>query len=154
MRQKSIGVVAEEAGVAASTIRYYERIGLLPQPEREGGRRRYGSWISGQLRLIRSAKQVGFTLGEIQTLVHGFPSRTPPAERWRTLSRQKIVTLEKKIALMRNMKSVLENTLHCQCATLEECAPQGCDGGENTRVSLCSPVPVRSVDAAGSAHGQ
>ena len=137
MQQKRIGLVAEEAGVAASTIRYYERIGLLPEPERESGRRQYGSSISGQLKLISSAKNAGFSLGEIQTLVHGFPSRTPPSERWQALSKDKIASLEEKIALLRRMKSTLENTLRCHCATLEECASQGCDSGKTARVSLC-----------------
>ena len=88
MQQKRIGMVADKAGIAASTIRDYERIGLLPSPERESGKRQYGSAVSGQLKLIRSAKQAGFTLGEIQTLLHGFPSRTPPAQRWQDLSKE------------------------------------------------------------------
>ena len=137
MDGKRIGMVAEEAGIAASTIRYYERIGLLPEPERESGMRQYDSRISGQLKLIGSAKSAGFSLGEIQTLVHGFPSRTPPAVRWQALSKAKIAALEKKISLLRGMKSALENTLRCHCATLEECASQGCDSGRNVRVSLC-----------------
>ena len=146
MQRMRIGMVAEEAGLAASTIRYYERIGLLPEPERESGRRQYGSSVSGQLRLIRSAKHAGFTLGEIQTLVHGFPSGMPPSELWQALSKQKIASVVKKIACMREMKSMLQNTLRCHCSTLEECASQKCNSGNDTYASLCcAPLPVRSA---------
>ena len=65
----SIGNVSARAGVRASAIRYYERLGLLPEPERAGGRRRYDESILEWLSLIALARESGFTIGEIKQLV-------------------------------------------------------------------------------------
>jgi MerR family redox-sensitive transcriptional activator SoxR len=149
--QKSIGVVAKEAGVAASTIRYYERIGLLPELGRSGGKRRYDDSVSAQLRVIRLAQQGGFSIREIKTLLHGFPSETSPAERWRALSIGKIKSLETKITHLREMKSMLMNTLRCHCATLADCASEQCHDDGRTSLSLCVPCsPAAKPAASGS----
>jgi MerR family redox-sensitive transcriptional activator SoxR len=122
MQLVSIGVIAQKSGIATSTIRYYERIRLLPPPKRVSGKRRYDSSVLEKLRVIRLAQQAGFTIAEIQTLLHGFPANTPPSKRWQTLAVEKIVELEEMIVQIRAMKSMLEETLQCKCATLEECA--------------------------------
>ena len=72
----TIGEVARRAGVRASAIRYYEEAGLLEEPERVGGKRRYDEEALRRLALIGGAKRAGFTLGEIRTLLHGFPAGT------------------------------------------------------------------------------
>jgi DNA-binding transcriptional MerR regulator len=78
----TIGEVAGRAGVRASAIRYYEEAGLLEEPERVGGKRRYDEEVLRRLALIGSAKRAGFTLGEIRTLLCGFPAGTGAAQRW------------------------------------------------------------------------
>lgn len=94
----TIGEVARRAGVRASTIRYYEEAGLLEEPERVGGKRRYNEEVLRRLALIGGAKRAGFTLGEVRTLLHGFPAATGAAQpgrrslrrswsRWTMLSR-------------------------------------------------------------------
>ena len=66
----TIGRVARAAGVAIDTIRYYEREGLLPEPERRlSGYRDYAPDAITRLRFIRRAKELGFTLGEIRELL-------------------------------------------------------------------------------------
>ncbi|MEP7186749.1 MAG: heavy metal-responsive transcriptional regulator [Rhodanobacter sp.] len=66
----TIGAVAKRVGVAIDTIRYYEREGLLPEPERRAsGYRNYGEEAVSQLRFIRRAKGLGFTLEEIRELL-------------------------------------------------------------------------------------
>ena len=65
----TIGEVASRAGVAASAIRYYESIGLLPKPERESGQRRYDESVLGRLGFIGVAQAAGFKLPEIKELV-------------------------------------------------------------------------------------
>jgi MerR family copper efflux transcriptional regulator len=66
----TIGVVARRVGVAIDTIRYYEREGLLPEPARRAsGYRSYGEGAVTQLRFIRRAKELGFTLEEIRELL-------------------------------------------------------------------------------------
>lgn len=126
MQDFGIGEIADKAGIATSTIRYYEEIGLLPPAERVSGKRRYNKGILDKLRVILLAKQVGFSIGEIQTLLHEFPDNTPPSERWRTLAEYKIPEIEAQIQQMKPMKSLLESTLSCQCKTLEDCAKDGC----------------------------
>jgi MerR family transcriptional regulator, redox-sensitive transcriptional activator SoxR len=117
-----IGEIACKAGVAASTIRYYERIGLLPAPERASGKRRYDLSILGKLRVIRLAQEVGFSLAEIQSLLHDFPAETPPANRWEVFAGRKIAELNEWIEEAQMRKSFLESTGECHCASLEDCA--------------------------------
>ncbi|MCT7094655.1 MerR family transcriptional regulator, partial [Salmonella enterica] len=66
----TIGAVARRVGVAIDTIRYYEREGLLPEPlRRASGYRSYDEGAVRQLRFIRRAKDLGFTLEEIRDLL-------------------------------------------------------------------------------------
>ena len=66
----TIGAVARRAGVGIDTIRYYEREGLLPEPQRRAsGYRDYGPDVVERLRFIRRAKDLGFTLEEIRELL-------------------------------------------------------------------------------------
>ncbi len=118
----TIGEVARRAGIRASAIRYYEEAGLLPEPERVGGKRRYDEEVLRRLALIWGAKRAGFTLGEIRTLVHGFPAETGAAERWRTLASEKLGEVDEAIAQLRETRELLEEALRCECASLDECA--------------------------------
>jgi DNA-binding transcriptional MerR regulator len=94
----TIGEVARRAGVATSSIRYYERIGLLPKPERVGGQRRYDAEVLGKLGFIGVAQSAGFKLAEIRELIDGVLERT------------------------REMKGWLEVAQQCGCASPSECA--------------------------------
>ena len=65
----TIGGLARAAGVHVETIRYYQRLGLVPEPPRPpGGHRRYSRETADQLAFIRRAQQLGFTLAEIKSL--------------------------------------------------------------------------------------
>ena len=65
-----IGTLARQADVAIDTVRYYERQGLLPAPERtQSGYRSYAADDVARLRFIRRAKTLGFTLAEIRELL-------------------------------------------------------------------------------------
>ena len=72
MAQLSISQVARQASIRPSAIRYYERVGLLPQPQRRGGQRRYDHDVLPRLIIIQRARQLGFTLSEIRQLFFGF----------------------------------------------------------------------------------
>ena len=122
MKQWTIGDVAARAGVPASTIRYYEEIELLPRAQRLNGRRRYDRAILPRLNIIRLAQEAGFTLDEIHTLVHDFPEDTAPSARWQVMARQKLDELDERLRTIEAMKGILQQTLNCECATLEECA--------------------------------
>ena len=122
MTKKSIGEVAREAKVEASTLRYYESIGLLLPAERVNGQRRYDEESMKRLTVIQIAKEAGFTLKEIDTLLSGFSDDTPPSRRWKTLASSKLIEIDALIAKAQGMKMVLEEGLNCDCLSLNVCA--------------------------------
>jgi MerR family transcriptional regulator, redox-sensitive transcriptional activator SoxR len=128
MDELAIGEVARRAGIRTSALRYYERVGLLPAPKRVSGRRRYDESTVQMLRLIQLAQGAGFTVAEIQTLLHGFAPETPPAARWQPLARKKMQELDALIHRAQQMKRVLETGLNCGCLRLEDCAIVLADG--------------------------
>ncbi len=121
----TIGDVARRAGVNTSALRYYERVGLLPEPARVNGQRRYDAGILKHLALVRMAQEAGFTIEEIRTLVSGFPAETPPGDRWRELARRKRPEVDALIRRMLIVRQVLEESLRCDCLTLDACADHG-----------------------------
>ena len=118
----TIGEVARRAGVRSSAIRYYEQVKLLPDPERVGGKRRYEEGVLRRLALVGGAKRAGFTLGEIHTLLHGFPAGTGASERWQALASEKLGEVDEAIAQLRETRELLEEALRCECTSLDECA--------------------------------
>jgi MerR family redox-sensitive transcriptional activator SoxR len=113
----TIGDVARDAGLRASTIRYYERLGLLPAPERRSGRRRYTEAVLPRLAVIRFARESGFTLREISKLFAG----RPYSARLRDLANDKIAELAVTLERIKTMQSLLRSALRCNCLTAEEC---------------------------------
>jgi MerR family transcriptional regulator, redox-sensitive transcriptional activator SoxR len=118
----TIGEVARRAGVATSSIRYYERIGLLPEPDREGGQRRYDPDVLGKLGFIGVAQSAGFKLREIKELVEGVDGADGLGEQMRSLSSRKLGEIEALLERTRAMKGWLEVAKECGCATPAECA--------------------------------
>ncbi len=125
----SIGEVAKQVGVRTSALRYYESIGLLPAPKRINGQRCYEESILQRLAILQLAQKAGFSMAEIDELLHGFAEDTPPAERWREMAHKKMAELDAQISRAQQMKTLLEHGLRCNCLRLEECAmvmEQGC----------------------------
>ena len=118
----TIGEVARRAGVAASSIRYYERIGLLPQPDRLAGQRRYDAAVLGRLGFIGVAQSAGFKLREIKELVASVDSANGMGEQMRSLSGQKLSEVEALLERTKAMKGWLEVAKQCGCATPADCA--------------------------------
>ena len=92
METWTIGELARKAGIRASAIRFYESVGLLAKPPRASGWRRYDSDALGRLGVIQGARDLGFSLGEIKTILTG--SRTerrlrPVGKLWRARSSRK-----------------------------------------------------------------
>jgi MerR family redox-sensitive transcriptional activator SoxR len=118
----TIGEVARRAGVATSSIRYYERIGLLPEPDRFGGQRRYEADVLGKLGFIGVAQSAGFKLREIKELIEGVDGANGLGEPMRSLSSQKLGEVEALLERTKAMKGWLEVARECGCATPAECA--------------------------------
>lgn len=118
----TIGEVAKRAGVASSSIRYYERIGLLPEPQRQQGQRRYDPTVLGKLGFIGVAQGAGFKLSEIKELLDGVDSANGMGEQIRELSSRKLGEVEALLERTKAMKGWLEVAKECGCATPGECA--------------------------------
>lgn len=110
----SIGEVAEIVGVATSTLRYYEEIGLIPEPQRLNGRRRYAEDILPVLALIQLAKDSNFTLDEIKELLHDFPAEMPVSERWQIIAERKIAEVDAIIQQAQSTKELLVESISCE----------------------------------------
>ena len=117
----SIGEVARQTGLRPSAIRYYESIGLVPEPERRSGQRRFGTSVVGRLALIRAAQGAGFTLNEVRALFDGFPKHAAASDRWRTMASAKLPEIQELIDRAERMKGWLELLAHCECADLVAC---------------------------------
>jgi MerR family redox-sensitive transcriptional activator SoxR len=117
----TIGQLAERSGVPATTIRYYEREGLLPEPDRIGGQRRYEREHEQGLAAITLAKRAGFSLREIERFITGFAPTTPPSARWRKMAGAKLEELDRRVVEIERMRSVLQLGLACNCLSLDEC---------------------------------
>lgn len=116
-----IGQLAHRAGLRASAIRYYERLGLLAPPHRVGGQRRYSPDALDRVLLIRFASEMGFSLAEIKLFLSGLRENAPVGPRWKKLATKKISEVEESIARSLRLKTLLQNLLHCRCASLKQC---------------------------------
>lgn len=118
----AIGEVAARMGVAPSAIRYYESEGLIDPAVRVSGRRRYPESIFARLTIIRMAQEAGFSIVEIRRLVYGFAPEVAASERWHALAETKLHEIDARIARLERMRTVLHQSLACQCLTLDSCA--------------------------------
>ncbi|QTH45322.1 MerR family transcriptional regulator [Cohnella sp. LGH] len=117
----SIGEVAEKCGTTTSALRYYEQIGLLQPPHRKNGKRVYDVEVLGRIETIKLAQSAGFQIQEIKQLLDGFDLQVAPSERWRLMAMRKQNELEAKIQQMTRMKTILANSVNCDCLSWEEC---------------------------------
>jgi MerR family redox-sensitive transcriptional activator SoxR len=116
----TIGQVAAAVGLNASAVRYYERRGVMPEPERAGGQRRYGRDAIARLRTIRAAQQAGLSLDEIAQLLAGAEDGES-AEVLRELAERRLPDVEALIERAQAMKGWLELAAECRCASLDVC---------------------------------
>lgn len=124
MDELTIGEIAALAGIQASTLRYYEQIGILPRPVRKSGQRRYSRDILQILAVIQLAKEANFSLPEIRALLYDYSEHSTPSERWKELARQKLREVNEVIARAQEMKQLLEEGLECDSLLyeLDSCA--------------------------------
>jgi len=117
-----IGELARQADVRVSTIRYYERRGLL-SPGGRGirGQRRFDAAALDRLAFVRLAQAGGLTLSEIRSLLHGFPPATAAPARWRSVRAAKLAALDARMRALRAARRHLRATTACRCADLDEC---------------------------------
>jgi MerR family transcriptional regulator, redox-sensitive transcriptional activator SoxR len=118
----SIGALARLSGVSVSAIRFYEREGLLPEPERLGGQRRYTAAAARRLEVIGVAKRAGLSLAEIGVLLGSVERGAPVHRELRALASAKLPQVDAEIDRARTARDWLAIASECGCDTLEECA--------------------------------
>jgi MerR family transcriptional regulator, mercuric resistance operon regulatory protein len=100
--------VAQQADVNAQTLRYYERRGLLPEPERSpGGYRAYSADAVRLVRFVKRAQALGFTLDDIEELLHLAGGGPASCEEAKTMARARITDLDQRIAELVGMRDAL-----------------------------------------------
>lgn len=111
MPKGTIGQVARASGVAVETIRYYERVGLLPSPARSaGGYRLFADGTVARLRFIQRAKRLGFTLDEVQRLLHLADNKAASSDV-RALAAEKLAGIEARLRDLQNMRDALASLI-------------------------------------------
>jgi DNA-binding transcriptional MerR regulator len=77
-----------------------------------------------QISLIVLIKRAGFTLAETRTILFGLSERTPPPDVWRELAQRKLLEIKQTLAEAKAVKKILEEGLHCDCISLDDCLRQ------------------------------
>src|SRR6056297_1348907 len=119
----SIGTLATRTGTNVQTVRYYEQIGLLPEPERtEGGQRRYGADDLTRLAFIRQGRQLGFTLDAIRELLDLSDNPKRSCSEVDLIARRQLRDVEHRITRLEALQGELTRMLdECSRGTVAEC---------------------------------
>lgn len=113
----SIGELSRLTGVHIETIRYYERVKMLPTPPRTaGGRRAYGQSCRRRLNFIRRARDLGFSLDEIRALLDLDGSGRASCAEVRGIASLHLISVRSKLANLTRLEAVLSETV-AQCAS-------------------------------------
>ena len=124
MGTMTIGKLAKRAGVGVETIRFYERKGLIPEPpRRSSGYREYDDDTVTRVRFIRHAKELGFTLKEIDGLLSLQLDPDKPCQDVNRRIETKIGDINEKIQMLKRMKNALQR-LSAECqgeGSVSEC---------------------------------
>jgi MerR family mercuric resistance operon transcriptional regulator len=123
-----IGELSRQTGCNIETIRYYERIGLLPAPPRRGRYRSYGPADVGRLRFVRRARELGFTLDEVRALLVLAAEGQASCADARDLAAVHLKDVRARIADLRRMERVLAETV------------LACDENNNTSCPLIATL--------------
>lgn len=106
----SIGELARRTNISVETVRYYERKGLLKEPQRKpSGYRQYDDETIRILQFILRAKQFGFTLKEIQDLLSTWFNPTSTSTEIRERAKEKVSEIDGKIAVLQQMRHALQS---------------------------------------------
>jgi MerR family redox-sensitive transcriptional activator SoxR len=137
----TIGQLAHRFELKTSAIRYYERVGVLPEPARESGQRRYGADAIKRLEVLEVAKRAGFSLDEARVLLQGADAGSPAFESLRELAARKLPEVDALIVRAQAMRAWLLTATDCSCTTLDVCALFAPDA--TAPVGQGDPEPLR-----------
>lgn len=122
-RALPIGEMSRKTGVNIETIRYYERIGIMPNPVRtQGGHRAYDAGQLKRLDFIRRSRELGFSLGEIRALLDLVDTGTYTCAEVHQMTTAHLANVRKKISDLRRMERVLkEMAAECSRGYVPDC---------------------------------
>ena len=136
----TIGQLAKLAGVPTSTVRYYERRGLMrPAARGRGDYRRYDAAALERLRFIRSAQATGFTLKDVTELLALTASDELPCDDVTATTRKRLAEVRQRIRELRRFEAVLTRALKSCCtgATIDLCRDISRLRGEKDACPAC-----------------
>ena len=119
----TIGKLAKETGTKVNTIRYYEEIGMMPEPARtEGNQRRYQQQHVNRLAFIRHSRALGFSLDQIRSLLDLQDRPDHSCETADRIARENLAEVESRIARLQSLKSELTRMIdQCSHGTVADC---------------------------------
>ena len=126
-----IGVVAARSGMATSTLRYYERLGIVACDDRKGLRRQYQPEILSTLAMIALCQRAGFNLTEIKALL-----ATGGGAEWKVLAARKRDELRGKARRLVLLADQIDHALGCRSANAFDC--------EHFQAALGQALPVQT----------
>jgi MerR family mercuric resistance operon transcriptional regulator len=124
MDEMSIGEFSRRTGCAVETIRFYEKIGVLPKARRRGRYRHYAAADVGRLNFVRRARELGFTLDKVRALLGLAALGHEACADVRTLAAAHLEDVRGKIANLRSMEDALARAVRL------------CDAGEKVTCPL------------------
>ena len=120
----TIGTLSERTGCHIETIRYYERIGLMPRAARsDGGHRLYGNDHVKRLGFIRRSRELGFTLDQVRTLLGLVDGRRYTCAQVKRITVEHLGEIHRKVADLRKIERVLKDmAAQCEGGAVPKCA--------------------------------
>ncbi|MGN6225094.1 redox-sensitive transcriptional activator SoxR [Pseudoxanthomonas sp.] len=118
----TVGEVAARAGLAVSTLHFYESKGLIHSWRNAGNQRRYPREVLRRVAIIKVAQRTGIPLAEIREALSSLPEgRTPTAADWRKLSARWKADLDERIERLARLRDHMDSCIGCGCLSLKVC---------------------------------
>jgi DNA-binding transcriptional MerR regulator len=137
-----IGELAQTSGVSTDTIRYYEKIGLLPPPQRtESGYREYPAGAGNRIRVIRNAVQLGFPLDEIAKVLRVRDSGGAPCRQVRDYAKRLVTEIEQRIVDLNTERQSMLGMIRAWDRKLQQARGGRAHLLETTGIAVRSPRP-------------
>lgn len=114
----AIGQVARLSGTPATTLRYYERRGLIDPPERVGGQRRYDASVLSRLMMIKFCRIAGMTLDDTARVI---ADRSPSRIATKQLARDQLAIIDEQLRELRLARRMMHSVTTCECDDIESC---------------------------------
>ena len=118
----TITELAKRSGVASSALRYYESLGLISATRTSGNQRRYRRSVLRQVAVIKVARAMGVSLGQVRAAFRALPGgREPTPDDWERLSSRWRDDLDARIQTLEKLRDQISSCIGCGCLSLDRC---------------------------------